>query len=95
LAAAGRVQCGDFIGAEQPPTPRPQIAQAQWPHAHAPQLQHRVMNRLHHPPHLALASFVNNHAQPLVTALFGEPLDLRRSQRALLAFDLHALAQTA
>src|SRR5690349_18352949 len=66
LAAAGRVERGHFVGAEQPPAPRSQVTQAQWPHTHAAQLQHRVMYCFHHPPHLALAALVDDHAQPLI-----------------------------
>ena len=62
-ARGGDGEAAHLVGRQRPPLPRPQPAVAERTDARAHQARHRVADRLAHPPHLAVAAFVDDDAQ--------------------------------
>src|ERR1041385_654582 len=77
-----------LVYAQVAPATGLKVAQGQRAVAHALKLYDRVAHGGEHEAHLALAAFVDDHAQPGIAAAFADPFYAGGSGH--LAFDLYA-----
>lgn len=82
-----RVQPGDLIRIERPAGTAPQLAELDWPEAHADHAIHREAYRTERRPQLAMAAFTKHDVVPAIVRRAAGVLDRREPRDTLVELD--------